>query len=329
MSSFLKIRWARYRRVDFAGSRQPCPLCGNGETAVISRFDRWFNPLVNVLCRRCGLIFLDPMPTDEELDQYYKHQFWSRSQGSEEPTPRTIERATRHAQGRLSNLSPFLRPGMRILDVGAGGGEFLHAAQQQGFEVEGIEPSVGYAGYCRKTYGLNVRAATLADADLGDRKFDLITCNHSLEHMRDPLRALQRLHEHLQPGGHLYVSVPDLGGPNMWPLRYFHAGHMCGFTYETLIMMAAKAGFAPADHQPFGRIATQVFRRLPAADVNWFRFPDHAAAAEIKWRRETAWRYLVSPRTYRRIPGRIGYFLTNRVLSLRRPSSPKRPQKQA
>lgn len=328
MVALFKIRWGRYRRVAFAGSHRPCPLCGGDDSVVIGRLDRWFNPLVNVLCRRCGLIFLDPMPTDEELDRYYRDQFWSRSQGSDEPTAKTIAKDTRYSQGRLALLAPFLKPGMRVLDVGAGGGEFLLAARRRGYDVEGIEPSAGYARYCRQAYDLDVHAATLADADLGDKRYDLITCNHSLEHMRDPLRALQRLHHHLEADGHLYVSVPDLGDPHTWPLRYFHAGHMCGFTHETLVMIAAKAGFAPAERQPFGSDTTLVFRRLPASDADWFRFPDHAAAAEQQWHRRTALRHFLSPRTYWRVPGRISYFVRNRALSIRSAVALKRPQRQ-
>jgi 2-polyprenyl-3-methyl-5-hydroxy-6-metoxy-1,4-benzoquinol methylase len=300
MVALLKIRWGRYQRVAFTGNHQPCPLCDSDDRVVIGRLDRWFNPLVNVLCRYCGLIFLDPMPSDEELDRYYTDQFWSRSQGSDEPTAKTIAKATRYSRGRLELLAPFLKPGMRVLDDGAGGGEFLLAARQRAYEVEGIEPSAGYARYCRQTYGLNVHAATLADTGLGDRTFDLITCNHSLEHMRDPLRALQRLHDHLKADGHLYVSVPDLGDLHIWPLRYFHAGHMCGFTHETLVMLAAKAGFAPVDRQPFGTDTTLVFRL----------------------------RHFLSPRTYWRVPGRISYFLRNRALSIRSAIALKRPQKQ-
>ncbi len=221
MAAFFKIRWERYRRVTFTGSHQPCPLCGGSDSVVIGRFDRWFNPLVNVLCRHCGLIFLDPTPTDEELDRYYKEQFWSRSQGSDQPTAKTIANYRRYSQGRLALLAPFLKPGMHILDIGAGGGEFLLAARRRGYQVEGIEPSAGYARYCRQAYGLDVHAATLADTELGDKRYDLITCNHSLEHMRDPLGALARLHDHLDPDGYLYVSVPDLGDPDTWPCAIF------------------------------------------------------------------------------------------------------------
>ncbi len=113
----LKIRWGRYRRVRFSGSRQPCRLCGGNDTVVVGRFDRWLNPLVNVMCRGCGLVFLDPMPTDEEINAYYRDQFWLRSQGSDEPTEKTILRAARDGESRLSLLSPLINPGMRILDV--------------------------------------------------------------------------------------------------------------------------------------------------------------------------------------------------------------------
>jgi SAM-dependent methyltransferase len=158
-----------------------------------------------------------------------------------------------------------------------------------------------------------MNAAPLADVDFGDKKFDLITCNHSLEHMRDPLSALRRLHDLLQPDGHLYVSVPNLGDPNIWPTRYFHAGHLYGFTHETLVMMGAKAGFAP----PFGTETSLIFRRLAAPDPNWFSFPGYAAQAEIKWQRHTIWRYLFTPRNYRQIPGRIRYFLNDYLVLTR------------
>jgi len=163
-----------------------------------------------------------------------------------------------------------------------------------------------------------MQSAPLADVDFADRKFDLITSNHSLEHMRDPLAALRRLHDLLKPDGHLYVSMPNLGDPRMWPLRYFHAGHLYGFSHETLVMMAAKAGFAPLEQQPFGTETTLIFRRLAGPDPNWIRFPDYPAEAEIKWRRHTVWRYLLAPRNYRRIPDRIRYFLNDYALLTRR-----------
>lgn len=324
LPAHFRIRWARYKRVRFTGTHQPCRLCGGNDFVVVSRFDRWFNPLVNVMCRGCGLVFLDPMPTDAETNAYYKDQFWLRSQGSDQPTEKTVLKAARDAEGRLSLLSPWLKPGMRVLDVGAGGGEFLAAARRRGFAVEGVEPSIGYADYAKRAYGIDVHAAPLAEVDFADKRFDLITSNHSLEHMRDPLAALQRLHALLKPDGHLYISVPDLGDERLWPRRFFHIGHCYGFTYETLVMTAAKAGFAPVDAQPLGRGTTLIFRRLSAPDPNWCKFPDYPARAESKWRRHTMLRYFLAPSTYARIPRRLGRFLNVQLQLTRKWLAPGR-----
>jgi SAM-dependent methyltransferase len=259
------------------------------------------------MCRQCGLVFLDPMPTEAEVDEYYKHHYWLRSQGASEPTAKTILRGERRARERLRMLAPVLKPGARILDVGAGGAEFLVAARQLGFEVEGIEPSLGYARYCERTYGIKIHAATVAEIDFGTRKFDFITCNHALEHIRDPLDTLRRLHRILQPDGYLFVGVPDLAEPNRWPYRHYHIAHLHGFFHETLVMVAAKAGFAPIDSNQRG--TSLVFRRLAEPDPNWFRFPDYPAKAETMLRERTVWRYFTSIDIYRRIPLRIASFL--------------------
>ena len=41
-----------------------------------------------------------------------------------------------------------------------------------------------------------------------DNRFDLILCNHVLEHVSDPMRALRELHRCLRPGGTLVAQTP-------------------------------------------------------------------------------------------------------------------------
>ena len=134
------IRWERYRSFRFLGNRTPCNLCGEEEAIIIGRRDRWLQPLIYVMCRRCGLI----------LNDYYERHFWKRSQGAIEPTPKQIRRSMRDAESRLVNLAPLLKPGIRILDVGAGGGEFVALAERRGFRAEGVEPGVDYARYAER-----------------------------------------------------------------------------------------------------------------------------------------------------------------------------------
>jgi 2-polyprenyl-3-methyl-5-hydroxy-6-metoxy-1,4-benzoquinol methylase len=292
------------------GSTLPCNLCGGEDFVVVRTRDRYLKRLINVMCRNCGLVFLDPMPTDEDINNYYRHHFWKASQGGDEPTAKRLLRDTRGSKFRLDMVADLLKPGARVLDVGSGSGAFLARAKKAGFAVEGIEPNIGYARYTERTHGVTVHTAPLNDVAFGDRKFDLITCSHALEHMRDPLGALRRFHALLEPNGHLDVAVPNLAEPNKSPLRSLHAGHLFGFTPETLVMMAAKAGFQPLDDRQRGTWI--VFRRLPGPDPDWFRFPGHAGANEIMFRKQTMLRYLLRVGTHTQIPRRIGRWLSDR-----------------
>jgi len=308
------IRWKRYRSFRFSGSRTPCNLCGEGEVTIISRRDRWLQPLIYVMCRRCGLIFLRPMPNDDEVNDYYERHFWKRSQGAIEPTPKQIRRSMRDAESRLVNLAPLLKPGIRILDVGAGGGEFVALAERRGFRAEGVEPDVDYARYAQRTYGVKIHTGRLSQIGFGDRRFDIVTCSQALEHMRDPLGVLNRIHDLLAPEGHAFIWVPDLVEPNRWPLRTFHPGHLFQFTHETLVMMAAKAGLALPENHPHGTCL--IFHRRPGPDPNWFRCPNHAQLLESLLSKRTVWRYFASPNTWARIPKRAAYWIGDHLLAL-------------
>jgi hypothetical protein len=127
--------------------------------------------------------------------------------------------------------------------------------------------------------------------------------------MRDPLGALRRFHALLEPNGHIDIAVPDLGEADKSPLRNLHPGHLFGFTHETLVMMAAKAGFETIDEN---RCCTlHLCRRLPGPDPDWFRFPGHAAASEAMFRERTMLRYLFNANSFARIPSRIGRWLSD------------------
>jgi 2-polyprenyl-3-methyl-5-hydroxy-6-metoxy-1,4-benzoquinol methylase len=308
MLSVLRLSRDRYP-LRQNGERQPCNLCGGEDRVVVRTRDRYLNRLVNVMCRHCGLVFLDPMPNDADIDTYYRHFFWSASQGGDEPPAKRILRDTRNAHWRLDRITPVVKPGARILDVGSGSGAFLGQAKKAGFAVEGIEPNIGYARYTERTFGVKVHTAPLNDVDFGDRKFDLITCSHALEHMRDPFGALRRFHTLLEPDGHIDIAVPDLGEANSSPLRHLHSGHLFGFTHETLIMMAAKAGFETIDESR--HCTLHLCRRLPGPDPHWFRFPGHVAASEAMFRERTVLHYLLTANSFVRIPSRIARWLSD------------------
>lgn len=309
--SFLSKIVPGYRPFRYDGEKIACNLCGSRESAVLATRDRWLNPLTNVICTHCGLIRVDPMPTDAELDRYYTDHYRLHYQSTMEPTPKTIARGTKSAQARLAVLSKLIKPGGRVLDIGAGGGEFLAEAKRLGFEVEGVEPSVGFARYAERTYGVKVHIAPLNKIDFGEKKFDLIHSFHVFEHLRDPLASMKLVRSLLVPGGYFYVAVPNMAEERT-PTGMFHFAHVHGFAYETLRMMAEKAGFEWVPSTALR--AAQIFRRIEQPKDDWFRFPNHAAELQQKFRNSTLSRHLMSASPYRRAWARLKRKLSERKL---------------
>lgn len=84
---------------------------------------------------------------------------------------------------------------------------------------------------------VSVRTWDIADGDaqtmpgIPDDAFDFVHSSHCLEHLREPLRGLERWMEILRPGGHMIVTVPDedLYEQGQFPST-FNADHKWTFT---------------------------------------------------------------------------------------------------
>ncbi len=114
----------------------------------------------------------------------------------------------------------FCHSGKRLLDVGCGNGEFLRRAMEMGLRCSGCEPDQAAAELCRKE-GLDVLHGDAFDPSLDPLRFDVITLNHVIEHVEDPAHLIVRLHTLLQPGGVLWMGLPN---PSAIGIGVFGAG---------------------------------------------------------------------------------------------------------
>jgi 2-polyprenyl-3-methyl-5-hydroxy-6-metoxy-1,4-benzoquinol methylase len=101
----------------------------------------------------------------------------------------------------------------RLLDVGGGEGGFALAFQQQRAQnqVALVEPNA-QAAAAAASQGVTVHQAlfeTLDAAQLGH--FDCISFLDVLEHLQEPLQALRHASQLLPPGGHVLLSIPNVG----------------------------------------------------------------------------------------------------------------------
>ena len=89
------------------------------------------------------------------------------------------------------------------------GARVLHVAPERHLEalIAAHDPAAYVRGDLHPQRAGHV-ALNVEALDFGDGSFDLIVCNHVLEHVGDPDRALAELHRCLVPGGLLIAQTP-------------------------------------------------------------------------------------------------------------------------
>jgi len=187
----------------------PCPACGATEaSAPVAVPDREYGlerVAAFVTCAGCGSLFQHPMPSTSDLPGLYPSDY--HSQSGQGPVGGLRHRV------RLRRLTSLAPGDGALLDFGCGNGGFLRraAAEQPGRAYYGFEiadrPEV---------VTLDGGAVTIFRGDL-DALFAqlppcrIITMNHVIEHLPDPLAVISALVDALVPGGLLEGQTPAAG----------------------------------------------------------------------------------------------------------------------
>lgn len=230
----------------YTGEKVPCPICGCEECSQIAGFDRRFKQLPTVACGNCGLLYTNPMPTDDELAVYYSTFYRLDYQGAVDvPSDRHLKKRRVESAGRIECLRSHLKSHSRTLDVGCGSGEFVSELLEIGHDAFGLEPGQTYGNFARSLHGDRIQVDGWQTANFSGR-FDLVSCFHVLEHLRNPLDALKRFAEWTAPDGLVYIEVPNMGEQMINKgLGAFHFAHVVGFNHFNLVLAAALTGLRP------------------------------------------------------------------------------------
>ncbi len=186
-------------------------------------------------CVACGLVQRAAIPTAEQLAAYYATQYRQDYKKALRPRPRRIYRAGRIASGRLDILNQFVNRG-DLLDIGAGGGEFVFLAGMAGFNARGVEPNEAYGEFARQHYDIEISTAGIDSLD-GNGCADVVSMFHVLEHLQDPLDAVRRIHRALRPGGIAFIEVPNVDAADAAPDNVYFAAHLLYFNADTLRLL--------------------------------------------------------------------------------------------
>lgn len=198
----------------------PCPMgCERDDLVLMQGQDRLHNlPGVwtVVRCKNCGLGRTTPRPTAATIGYYYPstyrlHAPVEPSAHAPAPPPTSLLGRVKKRVGRLIDTRatplPDQPPG-HFYEVGCGNGGFMLSMQRRGWTVEGLELSPQGAESARKL-GFRVENAPLETAAPPAQKPDLIASWMVLEHLHQPVKALERLAGWVDPGAYLVASVPN------------------------------------------------------------------------------------------------------------------------
>jgi SAM-dependent methyltransferase len=194
-----------------------CPLC--------QRDGHWlYRDLADRLCGApglwnirqctdagCGLLWLDPMPLDEELPRLYENYHTHDTVAAPERTLYHLLLRLTPIHRQRQRLDAFylddLPPG-RLLEVGCGSGQRLARLQQLGWQVQGqeIDPRIN------ATPGIPIHIGPLDTAPFVPQSFDAVALNHVIEHVPNPVAFLATCQRFLRPGGRLVAITPNANG---------------------------------------------------------------------------------------------------------------------
>lgn len=281
------------KRPDTAPGVAECCLCAGGEFEIINTRDRRGGALVTVMCRECGLISHRDIPSDEELERFYRSEYRLEYHGERLPAARRVMRAWKNGRRILKQLRSHVRDEDRILEVGAGLGCTVRNFENAGYDIEGIDPGRDFTEFSTRELGTRMSRQSLADL-AGSEPRDVILLVHVIEHMNAPHHALMQVHRLLKPGGRLYIECPNLDAPVARRSQLFHFAHIYSFTPSTLRMLAERCGFELV--KQFGRKKhpnlQMLFRRTESRS---FAVRKHASERTLSRIRMSRLRYHLRP----------------------------------
>lgn len=239
-------------------------------------------------CPSCKLIWLSPCPIPEEMGRmyssYYTHkntnlgffdsllarlkQHVFSGYGYHTKYKRTIP---------LGRFLPFFKNyvgydlmmvrsswGTRLLDIGAGNGEFLNRMKNLGWSVEGTEFDPKAAHFAEANYGIKVHLGDLLDIGLPSNTFDVITLNHVIEHVYEPERFLNECKRLLVKGGRIVLLTPNSQSLGHSLFKQHWRGleiprHLTVFSVDNFLSIANRAGFVCEKITSTARISRYLF----------------------------------------------------------------------
>jgi len=184
-----------------------CPLCQtDAKGANVYR-----DTTDIVQCPKCQLVYLRTRPHPALVHAYY--QTYADLPTSHMRLPTTIPEIKTSGLRRENFMVEILtlcpQKG-KFLDIGAGWGALAANARDKGFDASACEIAHKQANFCATILGIKTYAEDICECLIEKESLDVVSCVHTLEHLRNTRATLAKIAEVLKPGGLFCGIVPNI-----------------------------------------------------------------------------------------------------------------------
>lgn len=219
-----------------------CPVCKSiGFKMLFSKASLDF-----VRCGDCGLVYINPQPTDNEINILYTEEYY-KPWGLDSDSSTVTEMKTSTFDDKLAKVEKFVNKG-RVLDIGCATGFFLGVAKRRGWAAYGVEISPYSSAIARERFGReNVFNCSLKAAAYEDGLFDVVFMSDLIEHVNDLNGFLKEVFRILKTNGTVAIVTPNVESLSCrfmvkaWP--HFKMEHLYYFSPSTMKWFLERHGF--------------------------------------------------------------------------------------
>jgi len=270
-------------------SEVTCPLCGSDDaTSLFEAIDRLHGIAGRfryVRCRSCGLVYMNPQVTPDNVALLYPESYAPHADKSK--TSRKVLMALRDSLHKIPLvgtelkrwtdarvMKPLFRRlgvGQHLLDVGCGSGAFLNDVRTAtGCEVHGVDVSTKAVVTAQTLYGVDVFEGPVTEAPFEAGSFDAVTAWWYLEHIANPNESIAAMSRLLKDGGTCVLGVPNFDSVFARRFRdeWYHLDcprHLCIWTPTTMRRLLETHGLTVThiyhDRSPWGLLGSLQYRR--------------------------------------------------------------------
>lgn len=186
-------------------------------------------------CSVCGL--LQKLPVNEYRENvkniYNRYKLHSIVENTDDQIKFVDGKVINRTNRVLKSVQEFLPVCGKALDFGTGNGAMVSALfGQGGWSIDAYD-------VCDDKKEKLISSGKIGNFytcldDVPDKRYDLVTMVHVLEHLLDPIELLVRIKVKMSKGGFLIVQVPDVNTNSFDLTVYDHVMH---FTHVTLLSL--------------------------------------------------------------------------------------------